>query len=602
MFLKNRYHLQKKIRETRVAQVYRGIDQKSNSRAILVKAYPSRFFTPDFVDYLFELVYALAEFEGPGIIPVLDCDFDENSFYLIYPWWEEKTLTQILSQIKSFNVETAVELMTPLAKLLTRFHRHKLVHGSLNPDNLFVDAKGLIWTQAFKIEDIIHSVFLAQNHWVDQMMYLAPEQLRGQKTTALTDVYAFAAVFYHLLCGQAPFGDQIQKIWTSKNYIAQPVLPSWIQKEIPTQIDTILLSGLNRDPLKRPASVQILFERLRLKNPDWTAPDIRPKITTEKKTNAERTVYNPEQSMSQSNPRKKKHRTNPTQAGREWSQALVKKIDQTVEKVDRFVNDEKPLEISWFKKIKTFRQKLLIGIFFLCCLGVFLSFFRLAIDWLWLSAPQIEVPNVNGQNLAEASQTLAAVQLRYRIVGEAFDQNVPKDHVFNQSPEPGKKVKQGRTVKLFVSKGTPDKTAPSLIGQNLDQLAGMLAKLKLKVNVTKQIFSATAPKGQILEQDPAAGLPYLGVSINVVLSSGFPVQIYKTALNDEQQMLNLQLSVPEEWLHQQVRIVVDHNGIENQIFEKEISPGQSATFQTVQNRNALLYIYYNNDLALKEMI
>jgi serine/threonine-protein kinase len=90
---------------------------------------------------------------------------------------------------------------------------------------------------------------------------MAPEQVRGKTVDARSDIYAFGALAYHLVCGRPPFsGDNAIAIGFA--HLSEPVTPPrQLRKDVAPALDAAILAALAKSPDERPASAKAFIEQ-----------------------------------------------------------------------------------------------------------------------------------------------------------------------------------------------------------------------------------------------------------------------------------------------------------------------------------------------------
>ncbi len=113
-----------------------------------------------------------------------------------------------------------------------------------------------------------------------------------------------------------------------------------------------------------------------------------------------------------------------------------------------------------------------------------------AVSFVLSRGPQpVQVPDVTGKTLAEATTTLGAVGLSADVTGQQFSDTVPKGVVISQDPSGGT-LGKGSTVSLVVSKGPDLVTVPNVVGEPIAQATALLQSIGVKVNVVRAPFGS----------------------------------------------------------------------------------------------------------------
>src|SRR5207244_2452802 len=87
--------------------------------------------------------------------------------------------------------------------------------------------------------------------------YWAPEQARGAKTTAATDIYALGCVLYHLLSGRLPFEGEDRLAAGMQRVHEDPASLDTVADEVPKAAVSLVASMLAREPDARPQAAEI---------------------------------------------------------------------------------------------------------------------------------------------------------------------------------------------------------------------------------------------------------------------------------------------------------------------------------------------------------
>lgn len=138
----------------------------------------------------------------------------------------------------------------------------------------------------------------------------------------------------------------------------------------------------------------------------------------------------------------------------------------------------------------------------------------------------VEVPDVSGRPITEASFLLASKGLELGEQKMLPDNRVPKYYVISQRPNAGKVVRTGRRVFLTVSAGTAALTPPNLVGKTLEKAEEELRKSSFGLGTVARLPHVSA-RDTILAQDPAPErMTPDGTRINLLVSDGFATRAF----------------------------------------------------------------------------
>lgn len=148
--------------------------------------------------------------------------------------------------------------------------------------------------------------------------------------------------------------------------------------------------------------------------------------------------------------------------------------------------------------MKTFFKALLILIILLT-LGLVSGHFTFK---LLSMSKTVLVPDLRGKNLAEANDLVRRIGLYLRIEGEDFDQNIPVGRILRQDIPSASKVKEGREIRIILSRGPRFQNAPYIIGQSLAVAESSLQEKGIKIDKVIYVHHPKSPKDTIIAQRP----------------------------------------------------------------------------------------------------
>ena len=150
-----------------------------------------------------------------------------------------------------------------VADALEYAHRRGVLHRDIKPSNLLLDAQGNVWVTDFGLAKLEDGDDLSQSRdLVGTLRYMAPERFRGVSDRR-GDVYSLGATLYELVTLRPAFEgcDPMGLIELIRN--TSPAPPSHLGRDIPRNLETIVLKALAKDPKDRFASAGDLADELR---------------------------------------------------------------------------------------------------------------------------------------------------------------------------------------------------------------------------------------------------------------------------------------------------------------------------------------------------
>jgi eukaryotic-like serine/threonine-protein kinase len=132
-----------------------------------------------------------------------------------------------------------------------------------------------------------------------------------------------------------------------------------------------------------------------------------------------------------------------------------------------------------------------------------------------------EVPDICGKSVETARASLKLKHLTMDISEFRFDAHVPLNQIISQDPKPGQTVKNGRLVRVVVSRGSQTVKVPELIGIPLQNASRLLDPKGILLGKISQVYSDTASKNRVMDQWPLGG-EYItqGGRVHLLVSAG----------------------------------------------------------------------------------
>jgi serine/threonine protein kinase len=203
----------------------------------------------------------------PHIQHLLNIDEKRCDHYLVIEYIQGRTLRTVLEEHTPnlLPPEEATRIIIQVCDALAYAHEHGVFHRDIKPENIMILDSGDIKIIDFGIallEGARRVTWRGLSGTVGTPDYMAPEQLRGERGTASSDIYAIGAMFYEMLCGRPPFvGENVFAIMNQ--HVSQDP-PSILQfnPNISPALATVVMRAIRRDPEKRYHSMRGMLHDL----------------------------------------------------------------------------------------------------------------------------------------------------------------------------------------------------------------------------------------------------------------------------------------------------------------------------------------------------
>src|SRR6202040_1441360 len=154
-------------------------------------------------------------------------------------------------------IERSGRIALAICEALEYIHSQGVVHRDLKPENVIIDAEDRIKLIDFGIASEAGArrlTFGKLSHVMGTPDYISPEQVKGKRGDARTDIYALGVMLYEMLTGETPFAGNNPFVSMHNRLVNNPVPPREIDPEISPQLQEIIYRALERNPQNRYAS------------------------------------------------------------------------------------------------------------------------------------------------------------------------------------------------------------------------------------------------------------------------------------------------------------------------------------------------------------
>ncbi len=241
-----------------MGEVYRARDSRLN-REVAVKTLPPSFALDPERQRRFEHeARAAGHLNHPNIMAIYDVGSSDGVPFVVAELLQGETLRTRLKS-GSLPISRAIDYGLQIARGLAAAHEHGIIHRDLKPENLFVTKDGRVKILDFGLAKLTHPETRARGEGdslagsltetgaiVGTAGYMAPEQVRGEKTDHRADLFALGAILYEMVSGQRAFhGDSsVATLYAIMN--DEPPLPSSLGRPVPPALERLIAHSLEK--------------------------------------------------------------------------------------------------------------------------------------------------------------------------------------------------------------------------------------------------------------------------------------------------------------------------------------------------------------------
>lgn len=174
------------------------------------------------------------------------------------------TLSEKHATRKPAYFRSVAELIWQAADALEHAHRQNIIHRDIKPSNLMLEDTGKLWVTDFGLAHVEGAATLTMTgDVVGTLRYMSPEQAKGMPVDHRSDVYSLGATLYELLTLSPAFPQHDRHQLFQKIATEDPIAPRRLNRAIPSDLETIVLKSLQKEPGQRYQSAASLASDLR---------------------------------------------------------------------------------------------------------------------------------------------------------------------------------------------------------------------------------------------------------------------------------------------------------------------------------------------------
>lgn len=460
--LNGRYEIIELIGRGGMAYVYKARDLKLN-RFVAVKILREEYTENEqFIKKFDRESQSAAGLSDPNIVSVYDVGVDGDVYFIVMEYVDGITLKQYLIKKGRLDYEEATNFIIDVAEALQCAHEHGIIHRDIKPQNIMLTADMTPKVTDFGIaRAITSSTITMTNQTMGSVHYISPEQARGGFVDERSDLYSLGIMYYELLTGELPF-DEENTVSIAIKHIQEDITPpKTIFPEIPQSVSDVVV-------------------RLCQKRPDDRYQDCEELIA-----DLDQIMLNASVDLNGS----------PNNGGLISDDSLFQ-----VEPEDTAGDAADETGIDDLRKKKK-RKRVLIGL-----LVAALAIAGIVAGYRAFSASRkVTVPDVSGMTKSQAKTAVEAVGLTLEVESTEYSDTVDRGKIISQSPKANAMSREGRTVKVVISKGSESVQVPNVVGMTENEAVSALEKANLQVAEIKREYNDSYSSGVVYNASPSAG-------------------------------------------------------------------------------------------------
>lgn len=267
--LAERYEIIALLGQGGMGAVYKARDTELDRLVAIKLIRPDLASNPEILRRFKQELILAREVTHRNVIRIFDLGQFRGLKFITMEFVEGRDLRAVLRERGKLPPEEAVRIISQVCRALESAHVAGVVHRDLKPQNIMLDAKDRVYVMDFGIAHSLETPGMTQTGaLMGTPEYMSPEQAKGVKVDARSDLFALGIIFYELLTGISPYKADNAMAMLLKRTQERPQPPIELDPTIPKPVSDVVMKCLEIDRDQRFASAREIEQQLEI----WLGP------------------------------------------------------------------------------------------------------------------------------------------------------------------------------------------------------------------------------------------------------------------------------------------------------------------------------------------
>src|SRR5215472_7607054 len=261
--LADRFEILQLLGQGGMGAVYKARDIELDRLVALKLIRPDLASHPEILRRFKQELILAREVTHRNVIRIFDLGQAQGIKFITMEYVEGRDLRGLIHEKGKMTPEEAVPIVKQIAAALEAAHHAGVVHRDLKPQNILVDKDGRVYVMDFGIARSLETPGMTQTGaLMGTPDYISPEQAKGEKVDARSDLFALGIIFYELLTGNSPFRAEtaMATMFKRTNERATPL--AQLNLGVPGHLSDIVSKCLEINPEQRYQSARAIIDDL----------------------------------------------------------------------------------------------------------------------------------------------------------------------------------------------------------------------------------------------------------------------------------------------------------------------------------------------------